>query len=821
MSGLIARKLARRASWLPHGAQEYLNLRAGRYWTGRKAHGTLADALAAAGFAFARASQASYFTSAGTLAYAASGALRLDYHPATLAPLGLLVEGAKTSINLNPEAIDNAYWTKTGSVTIDADLDVARDGAQTADRVRPPSGTSSGYSVRRGSLAVVNGSTYTVSAFMKSGGANVALIGFDYSATLKGSYPDIVNGANLFNLNAATGAAKAVGNGWVRGSATHTIAGVSSTAIIMAPVNQANNQSFTGDAVKYFDLWGVELELGAFATSYTAGAARSADSLTRAITQPDRLCRAIGFTAPPGVGTNVIWQMDDGTAANRVRLVRTTAGAVRLIVTASSVETANLVLGTVASESFNRVAIQFDGTAFKAVMNANPTVQSATAAIPAVTTERIGSSSTAGEELNGWIAEFATYGSLADGGLVEASRVFPSWVPTDSGNQPADIFFDMVNGRFWAKGNVYPTLALMQTALGATVTSPTKWSIPWTDATVTMVVEAMTGDAKTSGVSQVFAAIDNSTGTQYERIYLGGGVNGFGADCFYGAPQFGMEDPYIAAKYGTRRVAVTMDPSNFSIQFDTGSNKTQASGGVIQTPLVLRFGDDAGSLRPVTNGSELWKFAIFASPKSSSEVQLLANAHFPAIVAGDSYVGGSYNSALPMSWSRLNRRMIRSVGVGGDTLATQTGLALTLIAANPTSLFLFWDGKSNGYDPDIAVDKAYYTSMANACLANGQPFIFYAPVSSTYDLSPTAVARQQALAAWLRATWPSNSIDIREYAATLGLTGNDAADIANNLTPRSWFRPGDEAHMLESVHDDIHTNVLMPIVTAGRWLKAE
>ncbi len=112
MSTLLARKLARHVPWLPRGAKEHFDLRSGRYFAGRRDHATLAAAFAAAGFTFARASQASRFNEAGLLVYEAAAAPRLDYHPATLAPLGLLLERAMTPLIANGEALDNAYWTK-------------------------------------------------------------------------------------------------------------------------------------------------------------------------------------------------------------------------------------------------------------------------------------------------------------------------------------------------------------------------------------------------------------------------------------------------------------------------------------------------------------------------------------------------------------------------------------------------------------------------------------------------------------------------------------------------------------------------------------
>ncbi len=113
MPGYItARRLTKRAGWLPAGAREMMDLRQGRYWVGRKARASLMDAFSAAGFTFARASQASRSNAAGLLVYEADGAPRLDYHPATLAPLGLLLERAMTPLIANGEALDNAYWTK-------------------------------------------------------------------------------------------------------------------------------------------------------------------------------------------------------------------------------------------------------------------------------------------------------------------------------------------------------------------------------------------------------------------------------------------------------------------------------------------------------------------------------------------------------------------------------------------------------------------------------------------------------------------------------------------------------------------------------------
>lgn len=58
---------------------------------------SIADALAAYGFAFTRASTATRFTSSGVMETVASGAMRIDHDPVTRAPLGYLCEETSTN----------------------------------------------------------------------------------------------------------------------------------------------------------------------------------------------------------------------------------------------------------------------------------------------------------------------------------------------------------------------------------------------------------------------------------------------------------------------------------------------------------------------------------------------------------------------------------------------------------------------------------------------------------------------------------------------------------------------------------------------------
>lgn len=89
------------------------------------------------GFVFTRATTATYVNSAGLLATAASGELRYDYDPVTLAPRGILVEEAST--NLVPTS---TAWTATGGGVVDG-TQSAPDGTTTAIKLSEGVGSNS------------------------------------------------------------------------------------------------------------------------------------------------------------------------------------------------------------------------------------------------------------------------------------------------------------------------------------------------------------------------------------------------------------------------------------------------------------------------------------------------------------------------------------------------------------------------------------------------------------------------------------------------------------------------------------------------------
>jgi len=122
---------------------------------------------------FTRASGGTRFNSSGVLETVASDVPRFDHDPVTLAPRGLLIEGARTNLVQFSEEMDNAYWTKAQS-SVTANATAAPSGATTADNWIPTTSGTTGQTrlLRQVNSATTVGQAVTVSAYVNSTAIN-------------------------------------------------------------------------------------------------------------------------------------------------------------------------------------------------------------------------------------------------------------------------------------------------------------------------------------------------------------------------------------------------------------------------------------------------------------------------------------------------------------------------------------------------------------------------------------------------------------------------------------------------------------------------
>ena len=208
---------------------------------------------------------------------AAANVARLDHDPITREARGLLIEESRSNLVTFSEDWANAAWAKY-DCTVSSNAGVAPDGTQTADLVIPSTSVATHYTDRAPIAVSSNG---TASVYAKAGGyPRISLR--SYSSNNRAVF-DLSAGTVVVN-SANSASITPVGNGWFRCSINDTGNANFGYGIYVMQAGQVNEVgTYAGDGYSGVFLWGAQLEVGAFATSYIArldatAASRAADA---------------------------------------------------------------------------------------------------------------------------------------------------------------------------------------------------------------------------------------------------------------------------------------------------------------------------------------------------------------------------------------------------------------------------------------------------------------------------------------------------------------------------------------------------------------
>ncbi len=331
---------------------------------------------------------------------------RFDYDPVTLAPKGLLVEEARTNLVLQSNVI-----TSSSDVTVTAGAATSPDGTTNAYRTTKANATDPVYSSKSTSMTVTANTAYTVSRFVKYDGFNTT-VSLEYNNTSNWdvswyAYFSVTStGVTVSFVNSCTATVTNFGNGWYRLTATFTTG-----ATIVTPSNPLILLRITGGSGVSVLGYGVQLEAGAFATSYIPTVAstvtRSADVATingslfsqwYGQTQGTFVVNASDPTVSAAAN---IFTVDDTTTQERIRLLTDVADP-KMIVTDGNVTQANLDAGAVTASTPFLFSGAYQLNDFAAVVNGGTVVTDTSGTVPTVTTARLGADSV-GNFLNGHI----------------------------------------------------------------------------------------------------------------------------------------------------------------------------------------------------------------------------------------------------------------------------------------------------------------------------------------------------------------------------------------------------------------------------------
>ena len=359
---------------------------------------------------YTRASTGTYFDASGVLTTAAINGPRFDhvYNGSAWVSKGLLIEEARTNLcTYSSDQLNAAWLVYNATVTSSSETDPA--GGTNAFRVAETTTSDQRHEVY---ISISpSASTFTYSVFAKAQERNwLQLTSYDYPNSHI-SWFNIFTGVVGTNAAGNTSTITPVGNGWYRCSVTRTVASTTGQYFQAGPANGDNNGAYAGDPTKGLLIYGAQVEIGAFPTSYipttTAAVTRSADvceitggDFSGFWNEPAGTLVAEGDT--PASGTRSLVSANN-TTANESSVLRTVGTDPLFVVTDGGVAQASIDAGTVSAETAFKLAAAYTVNDFAVSKDGAAVVTDTSGTIPTPTQITIGTDS-AGNYVCGHIA---------------------------------------------------------------------------------------------------------------------------------------------------------------------------------------------------------------------------------------------------------------------------------------------------------------------------------------------------------------------------------------------------------------------------------
>jgi hypothetical protein len=246
---------------------------------------------------FTRASGGSYVGADGLIKYAGVNEARFDHDPVTGESLGLLIEESRSNLIEYSEDISNSNWINSVNITLNTLDTISPNGLNTATKLFDTTLESNQISQYRTLGSYLENNTYTFSIFVKPAERdkiritlqNVSTTGNFIRAHINLSTGNIENSGAFGNATFSSSGIFKYPNGWykifITGTLGTTTTNVSINAYVQFPPffpTLGSGGLRTGDGSSGIYLWGAQLEVGSFPTSYIPTVAstrtRAADS---------------------------------------------------------------------------------------------------------------------------------------------------------------------------------------------------------------------------------------------------------------------------------------------------------------------------------------------------------------------------------------------------------------------------------------------------------------------------------------------------------------------------------------------------------------
>lgn len=382
-----------------------------------------------------RASQGTYYGSDGLLKTAGNNVARYNYNPNNLsAPAKLLLEPERTNLLTYSEQFINVAWSGTTTCTFVANSTNAPNGTLTAYKIIPDTDNEI-HQIQQIYSGFTSGVTYTTSIFAKAGEYSTLQIYMSSGAFKSTLYAN-------FNLTSGTITSYdtsaemipsiiPIGNGWYRCSITVKAISTAEAVVVFLPYQGSNPGRASmsiGDGTSGIYIWGAQLEVGEYSTSYikTDGSqvTRLADvSSSSSTTRSDDIAVIKGtafsdfyrqssgsvyanYAAPNAESsTKIALAMSNGTTTNWVLIGKSTSG--RSTSEVYALGNAQVVLGSATDNLHGTTTFAYAENDFAAATNGLLDGVDNFGTVPRLSQLNIGNRPTGSRSINGHISRLA------------------------------------------------------------------------------------------------------------------------------------------------------------------------------------------------------------------------------------------------------------------------------------------------------------------------------------------------------------------------------------------------------------------------------
>jgi hypothetical protein len=233
---------------------------------------------------FSRSSSGTYVDADGFIKNANSNIPRIDHHPTTGQVRGLLLEESRTNLVTYSSQFAHSSWTST-NISLSNRAVTAPDFTRSVYKMIANT-TNSTHTVGKSYSYTAVGQNACQSIFVKKADYNyitLATTGTAFAPTYATARFDLVAGTVAATSGVPlTSGIQAFANGWYRVYLCQTTTAISSGQFLVQVTNNTPATSFAGDNTSGTYIWGAQLEIGTYPTSYIPTQAntvtRSADS---------------------------------------------------------------------------------------------------------------------------------------------------------------------------------------------------------------------------------------------------------------------------------------------------------------------------------------------------------------------------------------------------------------------------------------------------------------------------------------------------------------------------------------------------------------